>query len=480
MLYSYREQTPLLTDHHQPSTKLQLSEMSRRFHTLLAMCILIFFVEACVILQTAPQTQILEDAICDKYYSEKDPLQSTTRLSRCKVEPVQEELSLIKGWQYSLDQLPGFIMALPYGALSEKWGRRSILILSLLGYLASVLWIQFVCWKSDFFPLRLTWLSSLAQFVGGGGVVFYAIIFTIASDVATEGQRTNLFMVLGSLTYLAEISATPTSVALMHWNPWIPLLAADVIVATLMAVAFALPEPHRAYRRLESDADGDGVLPTVQLPSIAAYLQRGWKAAQLIIRNRTAAAIFLTLLMAACQRATNDLILIYASDKFNLTIAEASFLAQLRGAMSLLLSLLILPATAHLVTGYFFLNPQERDLLLSRFSTFLIAIGFIVLGVASKPAFATIGVGIAALGSGINGLCKSIVVSLFDTGTTAIILSAVAMQQTIGAMISGPLFSYLYGIGLGLGKTWIGMPFVVLGVLFLLCCLGLLSGRAER
>jgi MFS family permease len=482
------ENAPLLSDepHQSPPKPRSSFEMYKNFRTLGVMCVLIFLIETCVILQTAPQTQILEDAICDKYYVGKDSLQPTARLNKCKAGDVQRELAFIKGWQYSLDQVPGFVMALPYAALSTKWGHRSILSLSLFGYLVSTLWIQFVCWRADIFPLRLTWLSSLAQFAGGGGMVFYAIIFSLASDIATEGQRTNLFIILSSLTYLAEIFITPISIALMHWNPWISLIASDVIVVILIGLAFALPVSQKIYKLIDSidseqdsGHDSDESLPIVKPPSFTTYLKRCVKAVQLIIKNRMVAAIFLTLLMAACQRATNDLILIYASDKFNLTIADASFLAQLRGAMSLLLSLIILPTISHMIERSSSLDPQERDLLLSRFSTLLIAIGFMVFGVASKLALATFGVVITALGSGINGLCKSIIVSLFDTNTTATILSAVAMQQTIGAMIAGPLFSYLYGVGLGLGTAWIGIPFVVLGALFLLCCLFLFSSRIE-
>jgi MFS family permease len=454
-----------------------------QFRTVLVICILIFFIESSVILQAAPQTQILEDAICDQYYGEKqEPPHKAATIpgpGRCKTTPVQTELSLIKGWQYSLDQLPGFIMALPYGALAEKWGRRPLVFMSFLGYLLSILWIQFVCWNARSVPMRLTWLSSLGQFIGGGGEVCYSMIYTMASDITTEEHRTNLFIVLVSLPYLAEIAATPVAVALMHWNPWVPLLVADAIVIILMAVSFSFPEPHRAYKRLGSDGDEDEVAPAAQLPSVTAHLRRGWEAAKLVIKNRTAAALFLTLFMTAGQRSTNDLILIYASDKFNWTIAEASFLAQLRGAMSLLLTLLILPATVSLLARYLLSVPEERDLLLARFSTVMIAAGFIILGIAPKPVFATIGIGTVALGSGINGLCKSLVVSLFDAGSTAIILSAVAMQQTAGAMIIGPLCSYLYGIGLRLGKSWYGLPYVFLGGLFLLCCLGLSSGRMQ-
>jgi hypothetical protein len=247
-------------------------------------------------------------------------------------------------------------------------------------------------------------------------------------------------------------------------------------MVTLITLAFAIPEPQITYQRLNSDADGEDVSPSVELPALLADAPRGWVVARLIFGNKTAVAVFLTLLMASAQRSTSDLLLICVSKKFGWTIAQASFLAQLRGTMSLLLSLLILPIAAHLVMKYFLPSPLETDVWLARCSTFLIAVGFIVLGTAPKPAFAIMGVGTVALGSGISGLCKSIAVSLFGASTTAIVLSAVAMQQTVGAIIAGPLFSSLYAIGLGLGRTWIGLPFVVLGALFLICCVGLFLG----
>src|SRR4051794_28641495 len=113
--------------------------MLKRFHRLLLMVLLIFSSEVCVVLLAVPQTQILEDAICDKYYHKEQPLPLAHPLSRCKVESVQKELSLIKGWQNSFDMMPGFITALPYATLAEKTGRRFIAALSLLGFFASIL-----------------------------------------------------------------------------------------------------------------------------------------------------------------------------------------------------------------------------------------------------------------------------------------------------------------------------------------------------
>jgi hypothetical protein len=144
------------------------------FHRLLLMGLLVFFVEVSVVLLSAPQTQVLEDAICAKHLERAQqsasPNSVATLRKTCKDEAVQRELSLIKGWQNSFDMVPGFLTALPYASLADRIGRRPVATLSLLGFLTSILWIQFVCWDARVLPLRLTWASSLGLAIGGGGV----------------------------------------------------------------------------------------------------------------------------------------------------------------------------------------------------------------------------------------------------------------------------------------------------------------------
>jgi hypothetical protein len=53
----------------------------------------------------APQTAILQEIICEKYYQTHalDP----DLLDRCKVEPVQSEVAYIDGWRATFETLPG-------------------------------------------------------------------------------------------------------------------------------------------------------------------------------------------------------------------------------------------------------------------------------------------------------------------------------------------------------------------------------------
>lgn len=80
-------------------------------------------------------------------------------------------------------------MAIPYGVLADKYGRKSILGLCVLGMvLSQLIWIV-VAWNWRLWDLRLVWASSAALLVGGGESVAEAMVFAMVSDVAAEERK---------------------------------------------------------------------------------------------------------------------------------------------------------------------------------------------------------------------------------------------------------------------------------------------------
>ena len=79
-------------------------------------------------IQDSPRTRIFESIICYRYYEEVDP--SKIQLGRgavgpgaiggvaesfCKVDAVQEQLAMLRGYQQLFDGFPSLILALPFG-----------------------------------------------------------------------------------------------------------------------------------------------------------------------------------------------------------------------------------------------------------------------------------------------------------------------------------------------------------------------------
>jgi MFS family permease len=85
--------------------------------------------------------------------------------------------------------LLGIILAIPYGLLADRIGRKPTIYLSIPGFALNILITAVVLWFSNIFPLRFIWLGSLAWLFGGGLVVASAIIWTMMADVTTESER---------------------------------------------------------------------------------------------------------------------------------------------------------------------------------------------------------------------------------------------------------------------------------------------------
>lgn len=87
-------------------------------------------------------SQLMEGAICVKTYPD---IQEPYSDPRCKNDEVQAMLSFVKAWETSLAILPGFLTALPYGMVADKYGAKFVLLLVFLGNLISLGMETVVC-----------------------------------------------------------------------------------------------------------------------------------------------------------------------------------------------------------------------------------------------------------------------------------------------------------------------------------------------
>lgn len=101
------------------SAVVPLLSSSRRFSSiamprlisLKAGCILLnFLIEMFDMIVTVPQLALLEGSLCSSYYATRDlnaadlPVHVTGQ--SCKIEPIQKELAILRGWKAFLDAVP--------------------------------------------------------------------------------------------------------------------------------------------------------------------------------------------------------------------------------------------------------------------------------------------------------------------------------------------------------------------------------------
>lgn len=105
----------------------------------------------------APRVRLFESVSCERYYIEHDPsvIQPDGSVLEylCKVNPIQDEVAFVLGWQLFFDSIPAIVLPLPFGYLADKYGRKWVLFTSMIGY--TMTWVSTL-----FFVSRLRWSPS--------------------------------------------------------------------------------------------------------------------------------------------------------------------------------------------------------------------------------------------------------------------------------------------------------------------------------
>ena len=105
--------------------------------------------------------------------------------------------------------LAGLFLAIPFGILADKYGRKWLSVVNVTSIWARAVSIFIVCeftrlthrprctnssltFEGAFpqvLPLRLVWLQSALAVFGGGSIVASALFLVIATDVTPKSQR---------------------------------------------------------------------------------------------------------------------------------------------------------------------------------------------------------------------------------------------------------------------------------------------------
>ncbi|KAK0386787.1 hypothetical protein NLU13_6623 [Sarocladium strictum] len=425
----------------------------------------------------SPMARITEAVICYRHYEMTDP--SKLRMGRddigpgaiggveelhCKVNAVQAKLASLRGWQSLLDSIPGLLLAVPVGWAADQYGRKQFVLLALLGVFLQGAWPQFVTWFWQAFDLRAVWFSACSGFMAGGIDTANTLFFVMISDVASEARRAEVFVQLGALSMGALLVMPPMSAWLMRiCSPWVPALIGALLKLAAVAVFHHCPE---TLSRAERERRAMVGAVRWQEPSKKSWLDKFHQSSRFLLNDWRITALIATFFGQAFLGRNRLLILQYLSKRYSISISDATLLMTARTITMFLLFMFILPYISKLmIYRQLVASAHHKDLYLAQASYVLWTVGWALLGLAPNEALAVASMGIAALGQGTTLLARSFLASLLQPHEVARAYSVVSMVEMIGSMLGAPALAAIFNLGLSWGRAWIGLPFIVIGLL---------------
>ncbi|PMB68708.1 hypothetical protein BM221_005289 [Beauveria bassiana] len=440
--------------------------------------LLVSFAKFCIVcsglMLMVPMFRLIEDAICHGVLDDASPglLDEMT----CKDDDVQARLATFMGWSGLVNSIVTLITAFPFGAMSDRFGRKPTALLAYLGLSASFFVTPVMLGP----PLRqhvranpylLLW-GSLFQVAGGGIPVLLQTLYAMAADVSSEEEKSTnfLYVSLGSATggLLGPLLA---GVLMTKFGPWVPIWIVIGISPSLILLLLIVPET-LAVKTKSS--------PSSSSSSLHTHLARGLadlRASLSMLRNPNVPLILVTFLFQnARMTAYASTLVQYVSKNYGWTLGQTSILLSPLGVLALVV-LGTLPRLAARLTAGSHYTVFAKDLLLTRGSTACLVLGAAIQAFSPNIAVFVFGLVVGTLGAADTPLARATVSHYVHAGFTSRLYALIGAAEVLGSFVGAPVLAWLFNVGLEKKGLYTGLPYFYIAILSSISLLALMFVR---
>ncbi|KAK3191539.1 hypothetical protein K4F52_002354 [Lecanicillium sp. MT-2017a] len=445
------ETSALLSHHQQPANESSPQPPTHRSSCtwpwlhVVAVCISLAILSDCgETLFAAPRIRFLESIACTRYYTHHDPSlvdrnNGSVPERLCKIDPVQDKVASVMGWQLFFDSIPAILLPDSVGVLD--------------------------------LPLEYAWLSSLFYLIGGGPTTGTAILTTVVADVVPAHLRSTVFFYRFCTDQVADLVVPPIAAVMMAKDTWLPLLVAVGLQLLTVILSLGLPETLPVS---DEPVDTDSAADTSSVDSNCGkrttLLKRAKRSFEFITRDKTVASLVFTFLISKVGRQSSNVLFQYVSKRYDWALSQATLLVSLRAGVNIILFTAVLPALTTFVLAS--KNAAVKDLRIGKASIVLLALGSLILFASQAAAVMIVGLIVTTLGMGFPPIIRSLVTFLVEshhasqTSDVGRLYAVIAAMEGVGSLVAGPGMAWAFRVGISWGRAWLGLPFAVAAFLF--------------
>ncbi|TAQ83137.1 hypothetical protein B7494_g8540 [Chlorociboria aeruginascens] len=415
-----------------------------------------FMIAFCEMVLVAPLIKLFEHSLCLSYFN--FPVGGVEE-EYCKIPEIQQPLARIRGWKSMFDTIPVLLVAIPLGHLGDRYGRRKIMAVSLIGVAASLGEIFVVCAFPRIFPLQLVWLSSIILLCGGGLYSTTAFMWAMASETIPKERRSYAFYYIFSAFYIAELLASFLASITMDISLWLPCGLAMASVITCLILLWIMPDSwvlNHSTNAPENMFANNNVEETSRVSNDS--LASGFRAA---LSDRNVFLATPVFLVGTLRYTTLNVLIQYQSIHFDVKLSKGAIFYTETAIVNIILFLFFIPfLTAHIRVKYS-VRPEVIDLVMVRSSVFMLLIGSLSLAFAPSRRVLQLG-----FGSRVSTL--SLVSYWIPDSSKATLYAAIAALENMGHFVGDPSLQMIFAATLRLSNAWHAMPFFVAAILYCL------------
>ncbi|KAI0096457.1 major facilitator superfamily domain-containing protein [Nemania sp. FL0031] len=462
-------------------------------------------------MNNVPLSRLLELNLCRAYYLDHDPsfidTDGNVEERFCKLDGIQQSLAFYLGLISTLELICELIATIPMGYVSDKLGRRFVLLLNSVSAILVIVWYIYVAHFYQTFPITAIIAGPFLFLFTGFYNVLGANLNALVADISKSStQRTTIFAwTQCSAQVISLLGPAISSTALLQ-SLWLPFGLGIGSLALTIPCILLLPETrpwlqkptHLGSITTRTVARGgqDDVLENSPLlperttnassedgemarrPPLQEFVRK--KCQEIVQSQRDLRHLMrlnpsfpLCLLIFLCttlSKQSINILLQYTSKKFNVSFAEAGYLFSIKAAVSVALYTIFIPWLLHTMTKSFRRSSSYANLFGLRLSIVILFSGAILIGLSMTLWMLIIALALYSLGFGLSLFALSFItdltIELWDDTHVARTYAVVALLETIGHTIGIPALTAAWVGGIKIGGWGLALPWWLSAVLY--------------
>ncbi|KAI2631242.1 hypothetical protein GGS21DRAFT_523993 [Xylaria nigripes] len=422
-----------------------------------------------------PLNRLLERRLCRAYYEADHDIDEEL----CKVDSVQQGLAWIMGAFETLWIVGDFMMTLPLTFLSERYGRKNILLLNLLPRFFMLSWTLSVAYFEDYLPPRAA-IAGASLSVLGGDTVFNSLIYGLAAKTTDDAvTRAIYFSRMTALTSVVGFLSPAIAAAAMSLRLSLPFWLGIAFILLALPAILLLPTDDDSL-----DDTSEARRPLISSPTLKAQASRKHLLASVADRihtlvsavgNHQLTLLLVSMLLTSLASADTKLLAQYISKRYHWTFSSAGYLLSAKAIVNFFVLTFVVP---------FFLTTQatesqsltdQANIRYARFCLLSSVLGAFIIGISGVIWELIPSLLIYALGVPLSIFTLSLANSPTmwarpgsgETETSdpqSHIFSIVMMVKTLGSLVGAPLMATIWYYGIQF--SFYGSPYIASSLIY--------------
>lgn len=222
----------------------QVTSPREHQYTFLILCLCYATIQVAIMIHSVPDLALYRELFCTELFPDNHTKfnHGQSQDPRCAADSISERVAILTGTLGLFENIPGMLLVLFYGWVSDTYGRRVVFFSLLIGGIVQPLIMLYTAMHFTTLGVKYFYLASLLAGMAGTNPALRTATWSIIVDCMPDERRIRAFSVITAINYIGMVVGPASGSLLLNVHLLLPLWTCTVLLVLALCLIWYMPE----------------------------------------------------------------------------------------------------------------------------------------------------------------------------------------------------------------------------------------------